>query len=307
MAAKRKDIDINLVIEQYRLGKSAEYIANYLGCHAFTVRKRLRDHGEEIRGKNGRYGNPYTVNSDFFRIWNHDMAYIAGYIVADGCVRPNKYELAIKSIDYDLLEYVRSTMLSTYPIVKLKNTNCFQLSLYSKKIVDSLLQLGIGPRKSLTVRMPKMPHKYFWSFLRGLVDGDGHVTPVIPNSPQIRLQINGNTLILNEILEVLGDVVGCPQYALNPQGKSAAVGIYGKTAYKCLKHLYQNNMWALPRKRNAAIAAIKQFEVQRHRNCQKCGIDLELIHHNRKFCHNCSEERARECRLRYEAKLRQIQ
>lgn len=38
-----------------------------------------------------------------------------------------------------------------------------------------MLNLGIGPRKSKTIRLPILSNKYFSHFLRGYFDGDGCV------------------------------------------------------------------------------------------------------------------------------------
>ncbi len=40
---------------------------------------------------------------------------------------------------------------------------------------SDLLVLGITPRKSLIIKPPNIPNKYFWHYIRGFFDGDGCV------------------------------------------------------------------------------------------------------------------------------------
>lgn len=298
MPGKRKEVDVDWVVEQYRLGKSSQYIADCLGCTSLTVRRRLRERGEVIRRKDGNYGEPFTVNEDFFKRWNDDVAYILGYIAADGCIRTSQYELKLKSIDYDLLQYIKETLNTNYEIKREKNSNCHVLRIMSKKIIDDLLQHGIADRKSLVIEFPDIPDDFFWSYMRGLTDGDGHVRLCNATSREISVQISGNEKYLTKMLRILNSKIGCPMYALNPQGKSAAVGIYGKYGYICLSKMYDNEFWALPRKRKAALAAIQNYDRNRLLVCE-CGEVIKHAHHNKKYCDICSSRRNKECRMRY--------
>ena len=50
----------------------------------------------------------------------------------------------------------------------------YTIGLSSKKIVSDLLKFNIVERKSLIVKYPdNLEDKFFWSFLRGMFDGDG--------------------------------------------------------------------------------------------------------------------------------------
>ncbi len=207
---KRKEIDVDWAVEQYRLGTSSRYIAEHLGCVELTVRRRLRERGESIRRKDGKYGNPFTVDEDFFKRWDHDVAYVLGYIAADGCVRTHKYELKLKSIDYDLLQYIKDTLKTNYEIKPEKNTRCYVLRIMSKEIIKDLLRHGIADRKSLTIEFPNIPDDFFWSYMRGLTDGDGHVWPHNVDSREIKVYINGNAKYLTKMLRILKTKIGCP-------------------------------------------------------------------------------------------------
>ena len=66
----------------------------------------------------------YSINLGFFKIWSQEMAYVLGFIFADGYIRKRKIgsELKIKIKDLNLLVKINKVMLSTYPIKKEKIT-----------------------------------------------------------------------------------------------------------------------------------------------------------------------------------------
>lgn len=119
----------------------------------------------------------------FFRKWSPQMAYILGFITADGCIMKNKrgaYFLEIQSIDKEILSKIRKALKSNLIIgeyqPKNKNHNKrYRLQIGSKKIFNDLIKLGITPKKSKTIKLPKISNKYFSHFLRGYFDGDGCV------------------------------------------------------------------------------------------------------------------------------------
>ncbi|MBU4369355.1 LAGLIDADG family homing endonuclease [Patescibacteria group bacterium] len=51
----------------------------------------------------------------------------------------------------------------------------YHLQIGSKQMFHDLKKLGLAPRKSKTLQLPKIPQKYFADFVRGYFDGDGHV------------------------------------------------------------------------------------------------------------------------------------
>jgi len=267
---------------------STEEIAQKIGVSRITVRNHLLQLGVPIKQKNGRFGEDFYVNDRFFRVWSSDMAYVLGYIASDGCVSRTKYSFSVKSIDYDQLIHVQSVLQTNYGISACKNSNCYILVVYSKKMVMDLIELGITPRKSLTIRMPNIPSQYFWDFLRGMVDGDGHVRPVKDSTRQISFQITGCRLLLSELLSELQKRTGCPEYVINAQGRAGCISISGKYAYECLKKMYNNDRYGLSRKKFMAMRLVLNYE--RSIVCQKCGKDVPFAYVTRKYCNKCSDE-----------------
>jgi len=112
------------------------------------------------------------------------MAYILGFIVADGCLveHKNGYNaLNITNKNRKILDAILKILSSTHKIsVKSRggtpNLKYFQIQIRDQSIYADLLKLGLTPRKSKTIEMPKVPAKFFDTFVRGCFDGDGSVT-----------------------------------------------------------------------------------------------------------------------------------
>lgn len=124
---------------------------------------------------------PWKVDHMFFQKWSEEMAYVLGFIVADGAVftnpRGSSY-LAFYSTDKEIIEKIRSAMGSNHKIgerVKSRgHKNLFVLQIGSKKLIAQLKKFGIIQNKSLVVGMPNtIPEQYLGHFVRGYFDGDG--------------------------------------------------------------------------------------------------------------------------------------
>lgn len=156
-------------------GKMSEReMARKLGIGKTTANKWCRELGFVI--------NKDTVDANYFKIWSSEMAYILGFIFADGNInwRPEKsyWALTITSAEKDKehLEKIRLKMKSTKKLRYSKNTKSYRLIINNKTLCIDLMKLGVIPRKSLTVQFPsKVPKKFLSHFIRGIVDGDGNV------------------------------------------------------------------------------------------------------------------------------------
>ena len=112
------------------------------------------------------------------------MAYILGFIVTDGCLveHKNGYNaLNITNKNKHILRNILDTMesghkISVKPRGGVPNRLYFQIQIRDKIIYNDLLGLGLTPRKSKTIRVPKTPSVFFGDFVRGCFDGDGSVT-----------------------------------------------------------------------------------------------------------------------------------
>lgn len=116
--------------------------------------------------------NKYKVNKRFFKEWSRKMAYVLGFIVADGYVCEKTKRIDIQG-ELQPLNTIRKIMKSTHPVVFMKKRNRHRLAINGKALIKDLVKLGVRQKKSLTVEFPKVPAKYLSHFIRGLWDGDG--------------------------------------------------------------------------------------------------------------------------------------
>ncbi|MDP2789444.1 MAG: LAGLIDADG family homing endonuclease [bacterium] len=122
------------------------------------------------------------VNKNFFKKWSPEMAYVLGFIFADGNIIYTKRATWFWSLqinDREILEKIKTTLNSSHIISKKKKykneKQSYRLQIGSKEMCADLIKLGLTERKSKTLLFPEIPEKYFPSFLRGYFDGDGGV------------------------------------------------------------------------------------------------------------------------------------
>lgn len=123
-----------------------------------------------------------ALNHDFFKVWSSEMAYILGFFAADGCMIQNNrgaHFIEFHITDKEILIEIRRAMQSGHKIsVRARNSKHkigYRLQIGSKELFTDLRQLGMSQRKSLSLRMPRIPRRYFGDFVRGYFDGDGCV------------------------------------------------------------------------------------------------------------------------------------
>lgn len=157
-----------------------------------------------------------TVNEHFFREWNSNMAYILGFAYADGNInwKPEKsyrcFTITSSEKDKNHLENIRSQIKSTKNLLYAEKTKSYRLIVNSTTLCEDLMKIGLTPKKSLTVKFPKIPQRFLKDFIRGVIDGDGTVRYVQrEKSPYFEVLIFSGS---REFLEVM-------------KGKISSVGI----------------------------------------------------------------------------------
>ncbi|MCX6818366.1 MAG: hypothetical protein NTU57_05935 [Candidatus Aenigmarchaeota archaeon] len=240
-------------------GKLSEReIARRLEIGKTTVNKWRIGLGLEIK-KN-------TVNENFFKLWNPEMAYIIGYIFADGNInwKPEKSYRALTitaaAKDAEHLERIRLNLNSTRKLTYSADTNSYRLIVNSKEICTDLMKIGLCPKKSLTIKFPNVPEKFLSHFIRGVIDGDGNVRYVKrERSPYFEITISsGSKAFLIEMAKKIaskgiggnvrktGKNVYILQYACT-RGLTLAKWVYDNDSL-CLNRKYQQYKIALGEK-----------------------------------------------------------
>jgi len=131
------------------------------------------------------------IDKIFFKKWTSSMAYVLGFIFADGNIvhtKRNTWFWSIQITDREILEKIKKVINSAHIISERKRIDgykqLYRLQIGSKDMCNDLFNLGLTERKSKTILLPKIPRKYFSDFLRGYFDGDGGVWFGLKNKKQ---------------------------------------------------------------------------------------------------------------------------
>lgn len=126
-------------------------------------------------------GIKHRVNEQFFDTWSEEMAYVLGYMFADGNLMHSpairaKY-VRFCSTDKDRIELIRDLMGSEHIFNITKRSpahkEMYSLQFGSHMLFDALVTYGVTPKKSHTCLLPAIPDAYFAAFTLGYFDGDG--------------------------------------------------------------------------------------------------------------------------------------
>lgn len=98
--------------------------------------------------------------------------YLLGAFYTDGSMTKRK-QFAMCSNDKDWLCSIKNAICPQIKIVQSLNT--FRIYFNNQIMYDWLHIHGCVQNKSLILEMPKVPEKYLFDFVRGIIDGDGTI------------------------------------------------------------------------------------------------------------------------------------
>jgi hypothetical protein len=112
-------------------------------------------------------------------LWSSEIAYGVGLMASDGCLSSNGRHMAFVSKDLEQMENIRHCFGITAKMFLKRGYGNKEGPLYyhlqwgDRTLYNFFLEIGLTPRKSLTICALKIPDIYFFDFLRGSFDGDG--------------------------------------------------------------------------------------------------------------------------------------
>jgi len=197
------------------------------------------------------------------------MAYILGFIAADGNVsirknRKDSYLFNITNKDKRHLEKIRDILFPFKKICLKKSgytglKDNFYIQTTNKELCKDLIKLGMIPRKTYFLQLPKIPKKYFADFVRGFFDGDGTVYIYkVNNTLQIKSSfISASLPFIDKLNDRLCENINIPLKNIHqsvPKAKNKtimySICFYINDCEKLGRFMYQNNpLLYLPRKR----------------------------------------------------------
>lgn len=244
------------------------------GCHIRTKRdtKKLRDKEWVYR--------KHSLNEDYFKRWTPEMAYILGFIAADGCINTkqnitksggkknrNVLQISLQEDDYEHLVKIKDALeysgeVSIYYLsgkYKGSGRKYASLHIHSKTLIDDIKETGIRERKSFDKEIPvSLPSEFEIDYFRGYFDGNGSVGVQYPTNSkgkrtetcQIRVRItSGSKVNLEQMQEMLVSY-GLKRKKINKCGSNNAYDICYSTKESIILYdlMYSGNEMKLDRK-----------------------------------------------------------
>lgn len=195
----------------------------------------------------------FKINSNYFSNQNINMAYIIGFLAADGNIskRDNRIDLELASIDLEILEQIRLELELEREIKIYNCANGYiknKLYFYDAQIKKDLLEYGLCPNKTYSENyLPpyKLNKKYWIDYIRGLFDGDGSVGE-INGTPRWYI-CSSKKIILEEIQNYLKEQYQIETTLDKGQQKTNIIlyklYCYGDNTRKIYKVLYNNGLF----------------------------------------------------------------
>ena len=211
-------------------------------------------------------GIKYSVNSNFFKTWSTEMAYVLGFVAADGSLEDASYlrgkYLRICSNDLEIIEKIKTAMYSEHTIVKINPKEFvfrgrkyiakekYMLRIGDHKIYNDLVEMGITPKKSRTINLPKIPLDYAKDFFRGYLDGDGCISFYKRKNRLSVTFTSGSPIFLKQLAGKISALVGVKNHNVLTNNRAFQIKYSTKEAVPLLAHIYFNtaNVLYLERK-----------------------------------------------------------
>lgn len=256
--------------ELFMNGMSIAKSSKKVGIDEKTLSRYLRSKNVDTK----IHSRKYKFNEDYFKEINtEEKAYWLGFIYADGCVNEtiknkgkNKVlnlEILLKLEDKYILEkFINYLGITDKSIIKNKsvklkgkNYDACKVSICSTKLCKDLINLGVTPRKSLTLIFPKeemVCDNLLRHFIRGYFDGDGNIgirnTSSFKNLP--RISVLGTEKFLNSLKNIYESKLNVTSVKLYSRKGNEAL-TYQKTgddARSILRYMYEGASVYLVRK-----------------------------------------------------------
>ncbi len=190
------------------------------------------------------------------------LYYTLGLIWSDGNLNKEKDKITFCFKDKDFVEFLYKKICDTekhkvYEFNK-QDFKSYGFINTNKDFIEKCIKLGLVPNKSKVINFPKIPENYYYSFIRGIFDGDGsvYIHNRYKNTNYLGVSIlsaNKDFLIpLQEIL-VKNDIE-C-NLLKEWRGSVYVIKIYKKQSIKNFYNfIYKNTENFLPRKKQVFIA-----------------------------------------------------
>lgn len=252
-----------LILKEYvENKKSLHYCSKLVHSNSDTVKKFLIENGVKVRNRAealanaGQKERKYPVNDNYFSESNEKMAYLIGFIAADGNVSKKYHNLTItlSEVDIDFLRQIKQE-LGGREVKTYQNQDGFSFctwSCASRQIREDLEKYNIIPNKTFSFTFPESLPKIFWKdFIRGYFDGDGSI---YEDANGLRFSIvSAEEDILEKINQYFFENCQTSKqnvYKNKKQSIEYVLRYRTQDAINIFNHIYYKDCFCLPRKFN---------------------------------------------------------
>jgi len=243
---------------------------------------------------------PYVSNSTYFSKWSNNMAYLLGYLIADGSVSKGKYgsyRLHLVTCDKDIMDFIRNEIGSTYAVTvqapkKSTHNICYRSSIACDEMIMDLMSLGVVPNKTTNPILPEIPSEYLPDFIRGFFDGDGSVTYGHYGNYSDRLiidMISYSKEFLQKLGNLLKDAIGIIPKVYK-HGNNFTLRYGCKESVALYRYMYKDS-FGLNRKLEKFESFLQKKGIDwLLRSCNICEKKFTVTHDKSHRCWNCKKE-----------------
>lgn len=212
---KLSDEQEKQLVQEYISGVPVKDLMNKYG---YATKKSITDKIKKHYGDNYKNiidtakQNRKNYSYSFEGVINEFNAYFLGLLLTDGYVTSRGYDVGIDLTDKDCINFLAKSIGIDYKEYQsINNTDNynrkkrFRLILSDKKIVQQLSKYGIVHNKSLTLKGPKLTkdeEKFIPYIIRGIIDGDGNVSPTSYGAAHFRIY-SASEAFIDWIIDIL--------------------------------------------------------------------------------------------------------
>lgn len=192
---KLSNEELNNIINDYNNGISMTEITKKYHHDRKTLKKYFQENNIDIKIRNIAEAlqcsqkkkesdilkRKYAVNDEYFSNQNSKMAYLLGFLMADGNVSStnNRIQICLSEEDADYLTLFYNEIGGS-PVAHYTQNNGKQKicrwQCLSSKIKKDLISYDVIPNKTGFAKIPsKLKKEFYPDFIRGYFDGDGSV------------------------------------------------------------------------------------------------------------------------------------
>ena len=214
---------------------------------------------------------PIYVNNNYFSEQNNRMAYIMGFLAADGNISKtgNRIQSQLSLTDKGHLEMIQSEIggCEVYEYESNGYKSC-GWHCCSSQIKKDLAIYGIIPHKTGTLSIPKVLDKQYWKdFIRGYFDGDG---TICKDGTGFRVTITSANKEILEDINSYFEENGIKPSNLYKDHNNICIRFRSQASIDIYNLLYYNDCLCLKRKKEKYIELMKEkYNSTRLRNFPK--------------------------------------